>query len=388
VTRVEQLQQALAEAKADAMVLRLAENVLLATGYWVQIGGLGIAVVPREGPPWLLVPDYEEPEARSRFDGGIRTFPAVRFDGELTGPAIERNLRELAREYGFAGGAIGYEGSFDAVAPPRLDGEPNAIAGGTQALLRSACSADRLVDVSAALETIRAVKTEHDLDRLRVTNEIAKLGLDAFKEHAAAGRTEAEVAADVQAAIVARGHGFEGTRTVRTYASVWSGPETAVGWQYFLHRDRRIERDDVVMLELGTCADGYWSDHTRTDVAGRASDRQRDALAAVLAAAEAAFAVAKPGVTGGAVDAASRAAVAERGFEQFPHHTGHGTGFRYHESRPQLVPGSDHVLEQGMVIVAEPGIYEDGLGGFRWEDNAAITPDGARRLAETDYGLD
>jgi len=232
------------------------------------------------------------------------------------------------------------------------------------------------------------VKTEHDLDRLRVTNEIAKLGLDAFKEHVAAGRTEAEVAADVQAAIVARGHGFQGTRTVRAYATVWSGPETAVGWQYFLHRDRPIERDDVVMLELGTCADGYWSDHTRTVVAGRASDRQRDALAAVLAAAEAAFAVAKPGVTGGSVDAASRAAVAERGFEQFPHHTGHGTGFRYHESRPQLVPGSDHVLQEGMVIVTEPGIYEEGLGGFRWEDNAAVTHEGALRLAATDYGLD
>ena len=93
------------------------------------------------------------------------------------------------------------------------------------------------------------MKTEHDLDRLRVTNEIAKLGLDAFKEHAAAGRTEAEVAADVQAAIVARGHGFEGTRTVRAYASVWSGPETAVGWQYFLHRDRRIERLRTVYME-------------------------------------------------------------------------------------------------------------------------------------------
>jgi Xaa-Pro aminopeptidase len=388
MTRVEQLQQALAEANADAMVLRLAENVLLASGYWVQIGGLGIAVVPRAGRVSVLVPEYEEPEARGRFDGDIRTFPAIRFDGELAGPAIERILRELAREHGFAGGTIGYEGSFEAVAPPRLDGEPNAIAAGTQALLRSTCSTDRLVDVSPALEAIRLVKTGHDLDRLRVTNEIAKLGLEAFKEHAVTGRTEAEVAAEVQAAIVAGGHGYEGARTVRAYATVWSGPETAVGWQYFLHRDRRIEPDDVVMLELGTCADGYWSDHTRTVVAGKATDRQREALAAVIEGADAAFAAARPGATGDAVDAASRAAVAERGFEQFPHHTGHGTGFRYHESRPQLVPGSDHVLEEGMVIVTEPGIYEEGLGGFRWEDNAAVTTNGARRLAETDYGLD
>src|SRR5205823_6737092 len=103
LTRVEQLQQALAEAQADAMVLRLAENVLLATGYWIQIGGLGIAVVPREGPASLLVPEYEEPEAAKRFGGDIRTFPAIRLDGEQAPVAIERILRELAREHGLDG---------------------------------------------------------------------------------------------------------------------------------------------------------------------------------------------------------------------------------------------------------------------------------------------
>ncbi len=388
MNRIQQLQQAMAEAGVDATVLRLPENVVLSTGYWPQIAGLGFVVVPREGEASLLAPDYEEPEVRKRWSGDFRGFPAIRLDGEPTPAAIDRLLRELAQEHGVAGGTIGYEGSFDAVAPPRLDGEPGAVAAGTQTLIRSTFSSERLVDVTHALETIRLVKSEADLERLRITNEIAKLGLDAFKERAVAGGTEAEVAAGVESAIVVGGHGYRGTRTVRAYATVWSGPETATAWQYFLHRDRRIEPNDVVMLELGTCADGYWSDHTRTVVAGRASDRQREAMAAVHAAADAAFAAAKPGATGGDVDAASRAKVAERGFEQFPHHTGHGTGFRYHESRPQLVPGSDHVLEAGMVIVTEPGIYEEGLGGFRWEDDAEVTPDGARRLAETDYGLD
>jgi len=388
VNRIEQIQQALGEAGADGLVLRLAENVVLATGYWPQIGGLGIVVVPGEGEASLLVPEYEEPEARTRWDGDVRPFPAIRFDGEPTGAAVERLLRELAREHGLEGKPIGFEGSFDSVAPPRLDGEPNAIAGGTQGLLRSTFATDRLFDVTPQLESIRLVKTPEELDCLRVTNEIARLGLDAFKEHAVAGRTEAEVAAAVESAIVSGGHGYEGTRTVRAYATVWSGPETATGWQYFLHRARKIEPDDVVMLELGTCADGYWSDHTRTVIAGRATDRQREAFAAMRAAADASFTAATPGATGHDVDAASRAVVAAHGFEQFPHHTGHGTGFRYHESRPQLVPGSDHVLEAGMVIATEPGIYEEGLGGFRWEDDAAVTADGARRLAETHYGLD
>jgi Xaa-Pro dipeptidase len=371
-----------------ALVLRLAENVLLATGYWIQIGGLGVAVVPNEGEATLLAPEYEEPEVRRSWSGDFRGFPAIRFDGESAPAAIERILRELARERGVSGGAVGFEGSFEAVAPPRLDGEPNAVSAGTQALIRATFNSERLVDASPLLERIRAVKSEHDLARLRTTNEIAKLGLDAFKEHAQAGRTEAEVAAAVESAIVGGGHGYAGTRTVRAYATVWSGPETAVGWQYFLHRDRRIEPDDVVMLELGTCADGYWSDHTRTVVAGRANERQLAAFAAVQAAADAAFAAARPGANGGVVDAASRAIVAEHGFEQFPHHTGHGTGFRYHESRPQLVPASDHELAAGMVVVTEPGIYEQGLGGFRWEDDAVVTADGAVKLASTDYGLD
>ena len=388
MNRIEQIQHALGDAGADAVVLRLAENVVLTTSYWPQIGGLGIVVVPREGEASLLVPEYEEPEARSRWGGDVRPFPAIRFDGEPTAAAVERLLRELARAHGLERKPIGFEGSFDSVAPPRLDGEPNAIAGGTQGLLRSTFATDRLVDVTPQLESIRLVKTPDELDRLRVTNEIARLGLDAFKEYAVAGRTEAEVAAAVESAIVSGGHGYKGTRTVRAYATVWSGPETATGWQYFLHRARKIEPDDVVMLELGTCADGYWSDHTRTVVAGTATDRQREAMAAVFEAQHAAFDAARPGVTGGEVDAASRAAVATAGFEQFPHHTGHGTGFRYHESKPQLVPGSEHALEAGMVIVTEPGIYEEGFGGFRWEDDAVVTAQGGRRLAETDYGLD
>lgn len=386
--RIRQLQEAMADASADAIFLRLPENVLLATGYWVQIGGLGIAVVPREGDACLLIPEYEEPEARGYWGGDIRTFPAIRLDGPPAAVEIPRLLSELARERGLAGAAIGYEGSFEAIAPPNIDGEPNAVARPTRELISSAFATERLVDVTSLLETTKLVKSDRDLERLRIVNEIACLGLNAFKEHAVAGRTEAAIAAEVGAAIVREGHGYRGARVVRAYPTVWSGPETAVGWQYFRSRDRAVERDDVVMLELGTAADGYWADHTRTVVAGRASDRQREAMAALFEARKAAFEAARPGVTGGDVDAASRCVCKGAGFEQFPHHTGHGVGFRYHESMPWLTPGSEHLLHTSSVIVIEPGIYEDGLGGFRWEDDAVVTENGAVRLAETGYGLD
>jgi len=386
--RIGQIQRAMAEDGIDALVLRLAENVLLATGYWIQIGGLGIAVVPREGGASLLIPEYEQDEAARYWRGDIRTFSAIRLDGPPAGAAIDGLLRDLAREHGVGGGAVGFEGSFEMVAPPNLAGEPNTVGLPTQALIRSTFATDRLVDFTGRLEDIRAIKSEHDLEKLRIVNEIAMVGLDAFKEHARPGVTEAAVMAEVEAAILRRGHGYQGARIVRAWATVYSGPDLAGGWQYFRSRDRAIERDDVVMVEIGTVADGYWADHTRTVVAGKATERQRGAFDAVRAASAAAFAAAVPGATGNDADAAARKACASRGFEQFPHHTGHGVGFRYHESRPQLVPGSEHRVEAGHVIVSEPGIYEAGLGGFRWEDDAVVTAEGAIPLATSDYGLE
>ena len=372
----------------DALFLRLAENVMLAAGWWVQIPGLGIAVVPREGRPALLIPEYEAHEVSDRWTGDTLTFPAIRFDGPGAATEIPRLLGQFVADRGLDGAAVGYEGSFESTAPAQIDGEPNAIGIPTLDLIRSAFETQQLVDATDLLERVKSVKTSHDLEQLRITNEVAAIGLNAFKEHALPGRTEAEIAAEVGRAIVAQGHGYRGARVVRCYPTVWSGPETATGWQYFRSRNRVVERDDVVMIELGTVVDGYWADHTRTVVAGTATDRQRDAFAAVLAAQEAAFAAAVPGATGDEVDRAARATCEAAGFEQFPHHTGHGVGFRYHEAMPWLTKGSTQVLAADMVIVAEPGIYADGLGGFRSEDDAFVTATGAVRLAETTYGLD
>jgi Xaa-Pro aminopeptidase len=387
--RVRQIQDALLRARLDATVLRLPENVLLSTGWFVQMPGLALAVVPAQGPAVLMVPEYEALEAEGIWKGEIRTFPAIRHDREPVDAAISRILKDLASEVGARAGAIGYEGSFESVAPGSLFGEPNAVAAPTQELIRSTFATDTLVDFSPAIEAIRAVKTEHEVEMLRRTNEIAVFGLNAFKQAARPGATEVEVMAAVEHAIMVDGHGYRDARCVRGFATVCSGPELADGWQYWRGRRRTIEAGDVVMLELGTVADGYWSDHTRTVVAGRASSGISEAYAAVRAALEAALAAARPGATGGAVDAAAREACSRRGLAQFPHHTGHGTGFRYHESSPALVPGSTDAILEGHVVAAEPGIYGPELnGGVRHEDDALVTANGAVVLATTDYPLD
>ncbi len=389
MNRVEELQAAVARDGLDAVVVRLAENVVLLTGWYVQIPGLGIAVVPAEGQASLLVPEYEADEAAGVWGGDVRTFPAIRNDGPAPGAVIQDILSSLASQWGIAGGSIGFEGSFETLAPASLAGEPNAVGLPTQALIRGTFATDRLVDVTETLESMRAIKTEGDLEKLQTVNEVAMIGLNAFKEQAVAGRSEVEIMAAVEAAVCARGHGHAGARVVRAYATVYSGPDLANGWQYFRSRTRVVEADEVVMIEMGTVADGYWCDHTRTVVAGRASERQREAYDAMRAGAAAAFAAAVPGAAGGGVDKASRDVIAAAGFTQFPHHTGHGTGFRYHESRPQLVPGGTDVLAERMVVVTEPGIYDPDLqGGFRHEDNAVVTAEGAVPLATTDYGLE
>ena len=387
--RIEQMQAAMEADGLDAVVLRLAENIVLATRWYQQISGLAFVVIGRSGGATLLVPDYEQDEAAQVWPGDIRTFPAIRNDGAATGPEIARLLSELAGEHGASGGAVGFEGSFESIAPGSMFGEPNAVGLPTQGLIRAAFATERLVDFSERLESLRAIKTEYDLEQIRRTNEIAVFGLNAFKEAAVPGATEIEVLAAVEHAITVHGHGYAGARWAHGFATVVSGPGMADGWQYWRARTRTIEQDDVVALELGTVADGYWSDHTRTVVAGTASPQLQAAYDAMREGARAAFAAARPGVTGGEVDRVSREAIAAAGFTQFPHHTGHGTGFRYHESRPGLVPGGTDVLAEHNVIITEPGIYGPELrGGVRHEDNAHVTADGAVVFATTDYPFD
>ena len=93
----------MADAGVDAVVLRLAENIVLATRWYVQIPGLAFVVIGRSGGATLMIPDYEAEEAAAIWQGDIRTFPAIRNDGPPTGAEIQRHLRELAGEHGASG---------------------------------------------------------------------------------------------------------------------------------------------------------------------------------------------------------------------------------------------------------------------------------------------
>jgi len=398
--RVRQLQDRMAVHDVDACVFLLPENIVLLTGFYVRIPGLGIAFVPREGEASLMVPSYDMDRARVTWSGDLRNFSAVVDAKPATGPltkslqgllgvadGVQAHLSDLCERHGARGGRIGFEGSFEQVSPAILI-EPNCVGLPTQAMLKQVFATEELFDVFELIEQIRAVKTDYDLERLSVVNEIAQFGLEAFHEAAVPGSTDAQVRSAVESAIANRGHGYRGARSVRGLATVGSGRDLVThGWNYQITTGRTIEEGDLVMVEMGTVADGYWADNTRTVVAGAAgTELQQQADKVVWQAIRAALEAAVPGARAGDVDAAARRVCEESGLPGvFPHQTGHGVGYRYHESTPNLVPNGDAILREGMCIAVEPAFY--GLeygGGVRQEHNAIVRPGGAVALTTLD----
>jgi len=139
--------------------------------------------------------------------------------------------------------------------------------------------------------------------------------------------------------------------------------------------EKRLRKNELVVLDLGAILAHYCSDLTRTVFVGRAPARIRRWYRAVQEAQAAAVAAARVGVRCGDVDAAARGVLARYRLDQyFVHSTGHGLGLEVHED-PRVARGQKHVLVPGNVITIEPGIYIPGVGGIRIEDDVAVHVD-------------
>ena len=148
-----------------------------------------------------------------------------------------------------------------------------------------------------------------------------------------------------------------------------------------------IPRRGLVVLDFGVILAGYCSDMTRTVVLGRTTAKERVWYNAVLEAQLAGIAAARPGVTAGQVDEACRKVLKQNKLAQyFTHSTGHGVGLEIHEP-PRLAAGETTVLETGMVLTIEPGVYIPGQGGVRIEDMILVTETGCEVLTPTSKDL-
>lgn len=379
--RLAAIQTQMAELQLDALLVRLGENMLPLTGYWPGLW-LSAALVLPDGQAIVICPDMEADLAAAGWANDVRTFPCWRFGDPEPEASLIRLLKDAAAVYHVASGRIGYEGGFDMVGPAHVALEQPAVAPVTlRRIALAVFGAEDLVDATAALYAIRAVKTEAELARLRAVAEIAAFGLAAFCQQARAGQTEVEVAAAIEQAVMVQGTGYKGTRVARACAQVTAGPDTDGFWGYPVSRPRPIQPGEMVVVEMGVVADGFWADVARCRVAGQPTESQQAMAAAVCAAQDAAAAEVRPGAAAAAVDAASHQALMARGFEpHVVHSLGHGLGFRYHEPTPWLDPQSGDVLAEGMVLAMEPGVYVPRTCGVRIENNGIVTAAGLELL--------
>lgn len=366
----------------DALVCRLPDNVLLLTGYW-PVSSFAFAVVPREGRVVLIAVETERFEVPEGAADEVRFYPS----GVLNAPdpltSVQRLLREVFPALGVERGTIGIEQNFEVVAAGHNGGDVFFPSSATLAAIGAAAPGATLVDATPVLDEARTCKTPYELTKIRRANAIAAFGLEAFRASYEVGRSEADIASRIESAIRARGIGFEGARHVRAWAQLMTGPNSALA--YSLHPTtsaRIVEVGDLGVLELGTLVDGYWSDLTRTLVAGTPSERQIEMYGAIVTAVDAVMADARAGMSAGETDALARIQIERCGFgELFFHATGHGLGFRYHEPHPTLRPENPERIETGMVSSVEPGLYVEGFGGMRLEQNVAFTDSGVELLS-------
>ncbi len=231
-----------------------------------------------------------------------------------------------------------------------------------------------LRDVGAAVTRLRLVKDAAEIAAMRRAGAVTDDAVAAVVARGLVGRSERDVAWDLQAEyhrLGAQGEAFA--------AIVATGSHGAQA--HALPGDRVIAAGELVVVDTGARVDGYCSDITRTFAAGEPSAELRRIYEVVLAAQLAGLAAVRAGAHGrDDVDAAARAVIDAADYgEYFGHGTGHGVGLEIHEA-PSLGRVRGDRLEAGMVCTVEPGIYVEGLAGVRIEDTVLVTREGGERL--------
>ena len=228
---------------------------------------------------------------------------------------------------------------------------------------------------------LRSVKTPEEIRGLKQAQALTDDGFTYILSRIEPGRTEREVALDLEFYI--RRQGAEG---VSFEFIIVSGENGSL--PHGVPSDRVIQRGDFVTLDFGALWNGLHADMTRTVAVGTVSDEQRQVYDIVRQAQQASLNMLKPGVTGVQADAAARDVIAAAGYgAYFGHGTGHGVGFDIHES-PTLSPrAGDKPLQIGQVVTVEPGIYLPGKFGVRIEDMAHLTAGGIENLTKSEKTL-
>lgn len=229
------------------------------------------------------------------------------------------------------------------------------------------------IGLGGELSALRVIKEEEEIDCLAQAERIGDEAFTYILDRIRPGRTELEVAADLD--YFMRTHGAEDNSFDTIVAS---GYHSAM--PHAVPTSKPLEWGDFITIDFGCKYHGYCSDMTRTVVLGKADERQKEIYGIVLDAQEAALKGLCPGMTGIQADRIARKMIGQAGYgEYFGHGLGHSVGLEIHE-KPALSPKDETILKAGMIETVEPGIYVPDFGGVRIEDMVLLTKTGCRNL--------
>jgi Xaa-Pro aminopeptidase len=365
------------EERLDALVARAPDNVLYLTNFW-GMKGYEAVVFPREGEPTLVCLEASaEDAARTAWTDDVRYLRGYADDDPR--PPLARTI-ELAGEAARDHGTVGLELSLGTQASDRMVGEPTTFtydwfhAFGTG-----------VADATPRLARARALKTEQELERMRLANEIAAAAMEHCREHLEPGMKESEAGALWNGFVHGQGTGWKGrVELALGFSLVWSGP----GIKTFTATGHLAVADDQpTLFEIWVCADGYWCDHTKNLCPGELRNDYAELERRLLGVYERALEHCRPGASLAELDRLVRGAIAEAGYPGQPSHPiAHGVGARAHEP-PYAHQAGTGTIEEGMVLAIEPGIYWEGGGGLRVEDNFLVTAEGVEKLSSFPDGV-
>jgi Xaa-Pro aminopeptidase len=348
--RADRVATKLAERELDALLVTNLVNVRWLTGF-TGSNGLALVGVGEGARQRLFLTDFRYlTQSQEQLDEGWQ--------------------REIAPEILQA--ATAYVGGDGATVKLGFDDTAMSVKEHAQ-LAAKVAEGVELVAAGGLIEELRAVKDAGEMDKIRAAAKLADAALTDVLSRGLAGRTERDVALDLEMTM----------RKAGAEAASFPPIVAAAGHSALPHavpRDVEIPAGTLVTIDWGAQLDGYASDCTRTYATGELDPRDREIYDLVLRAQKESLAAVRAGAAGREVDAVAREIITAAGHgEHFGHGLGHGVGAEVHEG-PRLSQRSDATLEAGQVVTVEPGVYVPGAVGVRIEDLAIVTDEGSEVL--------
>ena len=368
--KLERVRALMADEGLDALVVRAPDNVLYLTNFW-GMKGYDACVFPRDGEPVLICLEAsEEDAAGSAWTSEVRLVRGYAADDPRPVPARTLDaVLDAARSFG----RVGLELSLGTQASDRMVGEPTTF---TRAWFDAFPGA---ADAAPLLARARSVKTDQEVARLRIANEIACQAMHFVRRRLEPGMKESQVAALWQGHVHGEGTARDDVDLALPFSLVWAGKGIKT---FTATADLPVVEGEPVLFEIWVCADGYWADHTKNLVVGELKPEYAELEEQLMHAYGAALDFIRPGASMAELDVLVRDAIPPGP----SHPICHGVGARAHEP-PYPHQAAGGAFEQGMVLAVEPGVYWAGGGGLRVEDNFLVTADRVEKLSAFPDGI-